>query len=51
MEVALVATIAASLGSAYYTKTNSDRQKKALKSSNDIAAQNAALQNQQAQLA
>ena len=51
MEVAVVATIAATLGSAYYTKVNADRQKKAIKSTNRTAAKNAALQEEQAKLA
>lgn len=51
MEVAIVATAATILGSAYYTKTNADRQKKAIKQANATAARAAALQNKQAQLA
>ena len=51
MEVAIAATIVATLGSAYYTKTNADRQKKAIKNSNKAAAENARLQDEQAKLA
>jgi len=51
MEAVVVASIAATLGSAYYTKVNSDRQKKAIKSANRTAAENARLQDEQAQLA
>ena len=51
MEVAIIATAATILGSAYYTKKNADNQKKALKQSNAYALQNAALQDQQAKLA
>ena len=51
MEVAVVATIAATLGSAYYTKVNSDRQKKAIQNANHTASKNARLQDEQAKLA
>lgn len=51
MEVAVIATAAAILGSAYYTKTNADRQKKVIKQSNENATNAAILQNKQAQLA
>jgi len=51
MEVAIVATAATVLGSAYYTKRNSDLQKKSIKQSNEYAAANAANQNKQAQIA
>ena len=51
MEAVVVATVAATLGSAYYTKVNSDRQKKAIKQANRAAAENARLQDEQAKLA
>ena len=51
MEIAVIATATAILGSAYYTKTNADHQKKAVKKSNENATRAATLQNQQAQLA
>lgn len=51
MEVAIVASIASSLATAYYTKVNSDRQKKAIKNANRTAAENARLQDEQAKLA
>ncbi len=51
MEAVIIATALSVLGSAYYTKTNVDRQKKAVKKSNENAANAAALQNKQAQLA
>ena len=51
MEIAVAASIAATLGSAYYTKVNSDRQKKAIKNANRTAAENARLQDEQAKLA
>lgn len=51
MEIAVIATATAILGSAYYTKTNADHQKKAIKKSNENAARATALQNKQAQLA
>ena len=51
MEVAIAASIASSLATAYYTKVNSDRQKKATKNANRVAAENARLQDEQAQLA
>ena len=51
MEVAIVASIASSLATAYYTKVNSDQQKKAIKKANRTAAENARLQDEQAQLA
>ena len=51
MEAVVVATVAATLGSAYYTKVNSDRQKKEIKSANHVAKKNAKLQDEQAQLA
>ena len=51
MEVAIAATIVATLGSAYYTKTNADRPKKAVKNANKAAAENARLQDEQAKLA
>ena len=51
MEAVIVASVVATLGSAYYTKTNSDRQKKAIKSANRTAAENARLQDEQAKLA
>ena len=51
MEVAIVSTIASSLATAYYTKVNSDRQKKAVKNANRTAAENARLQDEQAKLA
>ena len=51
MEVAVVATIAATLGSAYYTKANADHQKKTVKSANRTATENARLQDEQAKLA
>jgi len=51
MEVAIVASIASSLATAYYTKVNSDQQKKAVKKANRTAAENARLQEEQARLA
>ena len=45
MEVAIVATIASSLATAYYTKVNSDRQKQAIKKANRAAAENARMTN------
>ena len=51
MEAAVIATAVSILGSAYYTKANADRQKKAIKRSNAYAAEQAALQNKQAKLA
>ena len=39
------------MATAYYTKVNSDRQKKATKNANRVAAENARLQDEQAQLA
>ncbi|MBR6231478.1 MAG: hypothetical protein IKQ99_00075 [Alphaproteobacteria bacterium] len=51
MEAIVVATIAASLGSAYYTKVSYDRQRKAVKSANRSAKENARLQDEQAKLA
>ena len=45
MEVAIVASIASSLATAYYTKVNSDQQKKAIKNANRVAAENARLQD------
>lgn len=51
MEVAIATTIASSLATAYYTKVNSDRQKKAIKNANRTAAENARLQNEHAKLA
>ena len=51
MEAAIAATVVATLGSAYYMKTNSDRQKKLIKSSNHAANKNAKLQDEQAKLA
>lgn len=51
MEAAIVATVVATLGSAYYTKINSDRQEKAIKTANHTAAENARLQDEQAKLA
>lgn len=51
MEVAVVATIAAGLGSAYYTAVNSNRQKQVIKSTNRTAKENARLQDEQAKLA
>lgn len=51
MEVAIVSSIASSLATAYYTMVNSDRQKKAIKSANRAAAENARLQDEQAKLA
>ena len=51
MEVAIIATAATVLGSAYYTKRNSDLQKKAIKRSNAYAQTAADQQNQQAQIA
>ncbi len=51
MEAAVIATVVSILGSAYYTKANADRQKKAIKRSNAYAAEQAALQDKQARLA
>ena len=51
MEVAIVASIASSLATAYYTKVNSDQQKKAIKRANRTATENARLQDEQAKLA
>ena len=51
MEVAIIATAAAILGSAYYTKTNADHQKKTIKQSTENATRATILQNKQAQLA
>ncbi len=51
MEIAIIATAATVLGSAYYTKRNSDLQKKAVKQSTRYAQEQANTQNQQAQLA
>ena len=51
MEAAVIATAVSILGSAYYTKANADRQKKAIKRSNAYMAESAALQDQQAKLA
>ena len=51
MEAVVVATVAASLGSAYYTKKNYDHQKKSIKNANRTAAENARLQDEQAKLA
>ena len=51
MEVVVAVSVAASLGSAYYTKVNSDRQKKSIKNANHAAAENARLQDEQAQIA
>ena len=51
MEVAIVSSIASSLATAYYTMVNSERQKKAIKSANRAAAENARLQDEQAKLA
>ncbi len=51
MEAAIVVTIASALASAYYTKVNSDRQKKTIKNANRTAAENTRLQDEQAKLA
>lgn len=51
MEVALIATAATVIGSAYYTKRNSDLQAKAIKQSNSYAQASAANQNRQAKIA
>ncbi len=51
MEVAIIATAATVLGSAYYTKRNSDLQKKSIKQSNAYAQAAADQQNRQAQIA
>ena len=51
MEVAVAVSIASSLASAYYTKVNSDRQKKEIKSANRAAKENARLQDEQSKLA
>ena len=51
MEAAVISTAVSILGSAYYTKANADRQKKAIKRSNAYMAESAALQDQQAKLA
>ena len=51
MDVVIVTSLVASVGSAYYMKVNSDNQKKALKNTNRTNAENARLQNEQADLA
>ncbi len=51
MEVAVIATAAAILGSAYYTKTNADRQEKTIKQSNEATTRASILQRKQADLA
>lgn len=51
MEVAIVATAATILGSAYYTKKNYDNQKKAVKQSNYYARLEADNKNKQSQIA
>ena len=51
MEAAIAATVVATLGSAYYMKTNADRQKKVIKNANHTANKNAKLQEEQAKLA
>ncbi len=51
MEAAIAVSIASSLATAYYTKVNSDRQKKAIKSANRAAKESARLQDEHAKLA
>lgn len=51
MEAALIVTAVAILSSAYYTKTNADHQKKAVKQSNENAIRSTVLQKEQAKLA
>ena len=51
MDVAIVTSIVATLGSAYFAKVSADNQKKALKNANRNAAENARLQAEQAKLA
>ena len=51
MEAAVIVTVAAALGSAYYTTANAERQKKSIKSANRTAKENARLQEEQAKLA
>ena len=51
MDVAIVTSVVATLGSAYFAKVSADNQKKALKNANRNAAENARLQEEQAQLA
>ena len=51
MDIAIVTSVVATLGSAYFAKVSADNQKKALKNANRNAAENARLQAEQAELA